>query len=47
MSILTKGMMHEKHMVLLFSDFDQGDPFYQVSCCTYNQKGQIKKGLSK
>jgi len=35
MSILIKGMGHERHMVLLVGWF-----LYQVSCCTSNKKGQ-------
>jgi hypothetical protein len=43
MFTLTKGMGHEKHMVLLVGYVDYGDLFDQVQCHTYSQKGTTKK----
>jgi hypothetical protein len=41
MSILTKGLEHEKHMLHLSSTFDYNDIFDQVSNPRSGQNGQM------
>jgi hypothetical protein len=41
MSILTKGLKHEKHMLHLISTFDLNDIFDQVSSQRFSQNEQM------
>ncbi len=41
MSILTKGLGHEKHMLHLTSAFDWNDFFDQMSSQKFGQNGQM------
>jgi hypothetical protein len=41
LSILTKGLGHEKHMLHLTSTFNYSDLFYQVLSRRYGQNGQM------
>jgi hypothetical protein len=41
MFVLTKGMGHEKHMVILVGSFELNDNFDQVLSCTSNEKRKI------
>jgi len=43
MFTLTKGVGHERHMVILIGYFDQSDHFDQILICTSSKKGQIYK----
>jgi hypothetical protein len=38
MFTLTKGMGHERHMVVLVGFFDWNDHFDEVLSCTFNQE---------
>jgi hypothetical protein len=43
MFILTKGMGHERHMVILVGVFYQSDHIDQALSHTFSQEGQIFK----
>jgi hypothetical protein len=41
MSIFTKGLRHEKHMLHLTTTFNYNDIFEQMLCQRFGQNGQV------